>query len=158
MPTQNLSTHVKDAIFEDAECRRICDLGESIRHTYNADMHFSKPYHKRSQVIAMFFSLFFEVNKVQATILQTLDGYNLQTGHHGRLNGVSICSRIESMHTHRGVRSMRTKGNQANVAMAFTARLVVRSNYTEPSIFACSPRIRLKGTRMEARDFAEVCL
>jgi hypothetical protein len=35
---------------------------------------------------------------------------------------------------------------------------MVRSDYTEPSVFACSPRIRLQGARMETCDFAEVRL
>ncbi len=84
-------------------------------------MHFCESHHERGQVIAVFFSLFFEVNKVQAPILQTLHWHDLQAGHHGGLNGVSAGSRIESMHTHRGVCSMRTNGNQANITMAFTA-------------------------------------
>jgi hypothetical protein len=39
------------------------------------------PDHERSQIILMLFSLFLEIGKVQATILQTLHRHNLQTGH-----------------------------------------------------------------------------
>ena len=84
-------------------------------------MQFCESYHERSQVIAVLFSLFFEVNEVQAPILQTLHWHDLQAGHHGRLNGVSADSRMKSMHTYRGVRSMRANGDQANITMAFTA-------------------------------------
>jgi hypothetical protein len=76
---------------------------------------------KAARLSTVFFSLFFEVNKVQAPILQTLHWHDLQAGHHGGLHGVSAGPRTGSMHTHRGVRSMRANRNQANITMAFTA-------------------------------------
>ena len=115
-------------------------------------------YHEGRQVISVFFGLFFEVNKVQASILQTLHWHDLQTSQYGGLNRVNAGSRKESKHTYRGIRSVGANRNQANITMTFTARLVVRSNYTKPSIFACSPRIRLQRARVEASDVAEVRL
>lgn len=121
-------------------------------------MKFCESYHERGEVISVFFGLFLEVNEVQASILQTLHWHDLQASHHGGLNGMNAGSRKESRHTYCGVRSMRANGNQANITMTFTARLVVRSNYTKPSIFTCSPGIGLQGARMETCDFAKVRL
>ena len=53
------------------------------------------PDHERSQIILMLFGLFLEIGEVQATILQTLHGHNLQTGHDCGLHTVSTSSHAE---------------------------------------------------------------
>jgi hypothetical protein len=68
------------------------------------------------------FGLFLEIGEVQATILQTLHGHNLQTGHDCGLYAYSeyqLSHRI--LTTHRWVRSMGADGDQANVAMTLSA-------------------------------------
>jgi hypothetical protein len=79
--------HIENTIFENAERGWISDL-QSLISLWGTSIPFD-PDHERSQIILVLFGLFLEIGEVQATILQTLHGHNLQTGHDCGLHAYS---------------------------------------------------------------------
>lgn len=53
---------------------------------------------------------------------------------------------------------MRADRNQANIAMAFASRFMIRLNHAESSIFTRGTGVGLQRTGVEAGYPAEVCL
>ena len=47
-------------------------------------------------------------------------------------------------------------GNETDVAVSLSARLVVRPDDRQPSVLACGTGVRLQRARREASDLAEV--
>lgn len=60
--------------------------------------------------------------------------------------------------THSRVGSVCTEGDQADVPMSLTARLVISPDNRQSSVLARSARVGLHRARMEAGDLAEVSL
>jgi len=83
-------THIENTVFENAERGWISNLQPFDQFVWTS-IPFG-PNHERSQIILVLFGLFLEIGDVQATILQTLHGHNLQTGHDCGLHKVSTGS------------------------------------------------------------------
>lgn len=60
--------------------------------------------------------------------------------------------------TYSGVRSMSADGDQANIPVTFSLRLLVRSNDCQAGVFSCRARVWLQRARVEAGDLAKVLL
>mmetsp|Transcript_85085 Transcript_85085/g.241156 ORF Transcript_85085/g.241156 Transcript_85085/m.241156 type:complete len:279 (+) Transcript_85085:905-1741(+) len=96
--------------------------------------------HESGKVTRVLLNLRREVVVVDVAVVEGLHGHHLVTGHHGR-------GRVSAVGRHR---------DQADVAVALTARLLPRFDRKEAGVLALGARVGLRRDRSKAGDLGEV--